>query len=190
MSGLPSPMNPPAIGTTSKWPLNACCAGFRLDRGGGRRDGLLRLVRGDARREAAEDLHVRRVVARDAQRVLLVRDPERGGGREGIALRHHADDLRGLAVHAHRAADHRRVRVETLGPELVGQNDDRRRALDRVAREDGAPELGRDAGYVENVAVGEGAVVALRLAVAGEVGGADIDAAEGLELSPAASRTF
>ena len=70
------------------------------------------------------------------------------------------------------------------------QDDHRRRALDRVTREDGAPELGRDAGYVENVAIGEGAVVALRLAVACEVGGADVDAAEGLELRRPTSRTF
>ena len=82
----------------------------------------------------------------------------------------------------------RRVGVEALVPQLVRQDDHRRRALDRVAREDGAPELGRDAGYVENVAVGEGAVVALRLAVAGEVGRADVDAAEGLELAARGSR--
>ena len=53
------------------------------------------------------------------------------------------------------------------------EDHDRRRALDRVAREDGATEFGRDADHVEHVAVGEAAVVALRLAVASQVGRAD-----------------
>ena len=120
-------------------------------------------------------------MARDPQRILLVGDPEGAVAREGIVLGHYADDFRGLPVDAHGAADDRGVGVEALAPEFVGEDDDRRRALDRVTREDGAPELGRDAGHVENVAVGEGAVVALRLTVAGEVGRADVDAAEGLE---------
>ena len=82
-----------------------------------------------------------------------------------------------------------RVGIEALLPQLVAEDDHRRRAFGRIAREDRATDLGRDAGYVEHVAVGEAAVVALCLAVAGQVGRADVGGADRLELASAFSRT-
>ena len=162
--------------------MNACSPISRLDGRGDRRELLLRHVGARTLTQPAEDLHFKAVVPRNAGRILLVRDPELGRGREGEVLRHHADDLGGLAVHPHRAADDTRVGVEALGPQRVAQHHDRCSILHGVPRLDGAPELGRDTGHVENVAVGEGTVVALSLAVAGEVSRAHVDAAERLEL--------
>ena len=183
MRAWPSlPMKPAAAGSSSKCPPKACCPTSALIAAAAGASACCTASTLAPFAQPAEDLDVDGFVARDAHRILLVRDPERRPGREGVALRHHADDLGGFPVHLHRAADRRRVRAESLGPEFVGKDDHRRRAFDRVAREDGAPELGRDAGYVENVAVGKGAVVALGLAVAGEVRRADVDRAECLEL--------
>ncbi len=46
MSGLPSPMKLPAIGASFEVAVERLLPGFRLDGGGGRRDGSCALVRG------------------------------------------------------------------------------------------------------------------------------------------------
>ncbi len=94
------------------------------------------------------------------------RHPEVHLLREGEPRRHHAHDLRGGAVHAHTAADHRRIPVEPPHPEAVVQDRDRGSADGLIVGAEIAAEQRPHAHQRKRVGAHFRAFVALGIAVA------------------------